>query len=242
MEFSVQNLKKVPASKKILQNLPEAAGVYIFYLENRPIYIGKAVNLKSRVSSYFGVNLAPKTAKMVSEAEELGFIKVTSEIDSLLLEAKLVHDLKPRYNATLKDDKHPLYIRITKEKYPRIVTARKIEEKEPNLAFYGPFPSSWAVRSVLRMLRRIFPYSEHKLGRRPCLYSHIGLCEPCPSFIEKLKTKNEIDVYYPFRSLFTGRRQEELEFGVARLQTPERSDGGQGKSTDLKMPCKNGIK
>ena len=117
MEFSVQNLEKVPASKKVLQNLPEEAGVYIFYLENRPIYIGKAVNLKSRISSYFGVNLAPKTAKMVSEAEELGFIKVTSEIDSLLLEAKLVHDLKPRYNATLKDDKHPLYIRITKEKY-----------------------------------------------------------------------------------------------------------------------------
>jgi excinuclease ABC subunit C len=89
----------------------------------------------------------------------------------------------PHYNIAAKDDKHPLYIRITKEEYPRIVTARKISENEKNLAFYGPFPSSRSVYSVLRMLRRIFPFSDHKIGKRACIYSHIGLCSPCPNEI-----------------------------------------------------------
>jgi excinuclease ABC subunit C len=88
-----------------------------------------------------------------------------------------------RYNVEAKDDKHPLYIRLTKEELPRIITARKISEKERNLAFYGPFPSSKSVYTVLRMLRKIFPYSDHKIGKRPCIYSHIGLCNPCPNEI-----------------------------------------------------------
>jgi excinuclease ABC subunit C len=87
-----------------------------------------------------------------------------------------------------KDDKHPLYIRITKEEYPRIITARKIAENEKNLAFYGPFPSSKSIYTVLGMLRRIFPYSDHKIGKRACIYSHIGLCYPCPN--EIIRTKN----------------------------------------------------
>ncbi|MFZ5932662.1 MAG: hypothetical protein ACOYT7_01050, partial [Patescibacteria group bacterium] len=85
------------------------------------------------------------------------------------------------------DDKHPIYIRITKEVYPRVITARRIEQKEKNLAFFGPFPSSANVRSVLRLLRRIFPYSEHKIGKRPCLPSHLGLCNPCPNLVANLK-------------------------------------------------------
>lgn len=191
MEKTIQKLTRIKVSRKGLDELPEEAGVYFFFAQGTPIYIGKAINLKARLSSYFTTRLAPKTAKMISEAQELTFIKVESELDALLLEAKLIHDLQPHYNAALKDDKHPLYIRITKEKYPRVITARKIEESDPNLAFYGPFPSSWSVRSVLKMLRRIFPYSEHKVGSRPCLYSHIGLCEPCPNFIESLESRDQ---------------------------------------------------
>ncbi len=191
MEKIIPALTRHLSFKASLKKLPEEPGIYIFFSSDRPIYIGKAVNLKNRISSYFLTNLAPKTARMFKEANEFSIIQVQTELDSLLLEAKLVHELKPRYNATLKDDKHPLYIRITKEKYPRIITARKIEEGEANIAFYGPFPSSSSVRSVLRMLRRIFPFSEHKLGKRPCLYSHIKLCSPCPNEIEKKKRKTE---------------------------------------------------
>ena len=121
---------------------------------------------------------------MISDAQELSFIQVGSELEALLLEARLIRSYKPKYNIISKDDKHPLYIQITKEKYPRVITVRKIDlESEPSLANYGPFPSSKNVRSVLKMIRRIFPYSDHKLGKRPCLYSHIGLCDPCPNEI-----------------------------------------------------------
>ena len=165
--------------------MPESPGVYLFKKNNRPIYVGKAVNLKRRITSYFDLDLEPKTSRMIKEADSVGIIRVNSELESLLLEAKLIRKHMPHYNIAAKDDKHPLYIRITKEEFPRVITARKISSREPNLAFFGPFPSSNNVRSVLRMIRRIFPYSDHKLGKRPCLYSQIGLCNPCPNSISR---------------------------------------------------------
>lgn len=175
-------LRQTRGSRSISpKRLPETAGVYVFFKNLIPIYIGKAINLKHRISSYFNLDLEPKTKKMVSEAESISFIQVNSELEALLLEAKLIKSYMPRYNIVSKDDKHPLYIQITKEKFPRIITARKINENEKNIAFYGPFPSSKNVYTVLRMLRHIFPYSDHKIGRRGCIYSHIGLCDPCPN-------------------------------------------------------------
>jgi len=173
------------------KDLPESPGVYIFLLGETPIYIGKAINLKRRVGSYFDINLESKTARMMGQAEYLTYILVSSELESLLLEAKLIRSYMPRFNISAKDDKHPLYIQITKEKYPRVITARKFNEKQKNIAFFGPFPSSTNVKSVLKMLRKIFPYSDHKLGRRPCLYSHLGLCNPCPNGIENLKSEDD---------------------------------------------------
>ncbi len=175
--------------KVSLPNLPETAGVYLFKKSSRPIYVGKAINLKRRVSSYFDLDLEPKTSKMVSEADSLDFIRVNSELESLLLEAKLIRKHMPHYNIAAKDDKHPLYIVITKEEFPRVISARKLISNHYSLiANYGPFPSSTTVRSVLRMIRKIFPYSDHKPGKRPCLYSHIGLCNPCPNQIADEKT------------------------------------------------------
>jgi excinuclease ABC subunit C len=185
----MRSLIKHNLDKKGRKSLPEAPGVYLFYKKETPIYIGKAVNLKRRVESYFLKDLAPKTAKMISEATSFSFIKVSSEIESLLLEAKLIRKKQPLYNVELKDDKHPLYIRITKEKYPRILTARKIDEKEKNKAFFGPFPSSGNVRSVLKMIRRIFPYATHLPSKKPCLYNQLDLCSPCPSEIENEKNE-----------------------------------------------------
>jgi excinuclease ABC subunit C len=152
--------------------------------------VGKAINLKRRVSSYFDLNLEIKTARMISEATHLSYIQVGSELEALLLEAKLIRSYMPHYNIAAKDDKHPLYILITKEEFPRVITGRKTDlEKTPVIAVYGPFPSSRSVYTVLRMIRRIFPFSDHKIGKRACLYSNIGLCNPCPNEILMINNK-----------------------------------------------------
>lgn len=188
MKETILKLTKIPLEKnKTPRKIPETPGIYIYWKDNYPIYIGKAINLKKRINSYFAKLLGTKTATLMHEAEFLSYIKVDSELEALLLEAKLIRKFQPKYNVISKDDKHPLYIKITKEVYPRVLTARKIEEGEKNIAFYGPFPASKTVHSVLKMLRRIFPFSDHKISKRPCLYNHMGLCDPCPSVIEQEK-------------------------------------------------------
>lgn len=184
MEKLLENLPKREAKVETARSLPETPGIYCFFKNSKVLYVGKAINLKRRVGSYFDLHLEPKTAAMISEATELSFIQVTSELEALLLEAKLIRTYMPQYNIAAKDDKHPLYIIITRERYPRVLSARKLTANDYKLkASYGPFPSSTSVRSVLRMIRRIFPYSDHKIGKRACMYSHIGLCRPCPSEI-----------------------------------------------------------
>ncbi len=175
-------------SKEKFLNLPEVPGVYTFWKDKTSIYIGKSVNLKSRLNSYLDLNLSTKTAQMVSEADNVTYIEVTSDLESLLLEAHLVHKHKPKYNILLKDDKHALYILITKEEFPRVLTSRKSGD-------YGSFPNSTNVKTILRLIRKLFPFSDHKIGKKPCLHSHLGLCNPCPSAIagimnEELRMKN----------------------------------------------------
>ncbi len=163
-------------STKAFVKLPEVPGVYTFWKKNLPIYIGKAVNLKSRLNSYLALNLGVKTTQMMSEANSVTYIQVTSDLEALLLESSLIKQYKPKYNIVLKDDKHALYILITKEKFPRVLTSRKFGN-------YGPFPNSTNVKTIMKHVRKIFPYSDHKLGKKPCFYSHIGLCNPCPNQI-----------------------------------------------------------
>ncbi|HLD92232.1 MAG TPA: GIY-YIG nuclease family protein [Patescibacteria group bacterium] len=173
------------SNEKFLK-LPQTPGVYTFWKKNivskinEPIYIGKSINLKSRLLSYLLPNLGVKTAQMIKEAEKITFIEVFSELESLLLESALIKKFQPKYNIISKDDKHALYILITNEKFPRVITSRK-STNEKILAIFGPFPNSTNVKIILKMIRRIFPYSDHKIGKKPCLYSHIGLCNPCPN-------------------------------------------------------------
>jgi excinuclease ABC subunit C len=183
-------MKKINASRENALKLPEVAGVYMFVdLDLNIIYVGKAKNLKNRVYSYFGQKLGPKTSQMVANAKELKYIPVESEFEALLLEAKLVKKYKPKYNIELRDDKSPLYIGITKEELPRVILLRQRELGKINLReVYGPFVNTTAPKKVLRLVRRIFPYSTHKPGKRPCVYHQIGLCNPCPAQI-----KNAID-------------------------------------------------
>lgn len=182
MTQTILKLPKIRVASKAYSKLPDSPGVYIFWKEDFPIYVGKAVNLKRRVASYFNLNLETKTHRMMKEAEYFSYLKVGSELEALLLEAKLIKNFMPKYNIISKDDKHPLYIVITKEQFPRILSARKlIAEDQKLMASYGPFPSSANAKSVLKMIRKIFPYSDHKLGKKACLYSQIGLCSPCPN-------------------------------------------------------------
>lgn len=179
-------------SKERFLKIPQTPGVYTFWKKdpqtgiNEPIYIGKSINLKTRLLSYLLPNLGIKTSQMVKEANKVTFIEVFSELESLLLESSLIKKFKPKYNIISKDDKHALYILISDEKFPRVITSRK-STNEKVLAIFGPFPNSTNVKTILKLIRRIFPYSDHKLGKKPCLYSHIGLCNPCPNTAENNK-------------------------------------------------------
>ena len=182
--------------------LPQTPGVYLFKdRRGHTLYIGKAKNLRARVNSYFlSSDLGPRTQLMLGKAGQLDYIKVESDLEALLLEASLINKFQPPYNVISIDYKSPLYIVITKEKYPRMRTARLRDLKYPTSHFFtlknlsreflgtppssasfGPFPTGTSVKLLLRRLRRIFPYCETKTDQgRPCLHSHIGLCNPCP--------------------------------------------------------------
>lgn len=190
----MKNIIKI--SKKNITKLPEKSGVYMFRDANDEIlYIGKAKNIKSRVKSYFSTRLGRKTKSMISIALSLSYITVNSEIEALLLEAKLVKKHQPKYNIELRDDKSPLYIGITNEEYPRVITLRQTQLQEIKLKkVYGPFLNSIAPKKVLKSFRKIVPFTTHRLGKRGCVYSQIGLCNPCSSVIkntkdEKIKAK-----------------------------------------------------
>ncbi|OGM27252.1 hypothetical protein A3D00_03950 [Candidatus Woesebacteria bacterium RIFCSPHIGHO2_02_FULL_38_9] len=194
-------MKSSILTKKIINKTPEVPGIYIFRnYRYSPIYIGKAKNLRRRLSSYFQIHLEPKTALMISNAKFLSTIMVDNEFEALLLEAKLVRDLQPTYNIELKDDKSPLYIAITKEKYPRIFTSRRPQINRFEIQkLYGPFTEPLGAKSILWRLRKIFPFSGHLPTKKPCFYSQIGLCNPCPSTIfytKDLKLKRSFKIKY----------------------------------------------
>ncbi len=167
------------------KNIPLNPGIYQFKDNaGKVIYVGKAKNLKNRLNSYFTNQLLPKTAQMVATAESVSYIKVESEFEALLLEANLIKKYNPKYNIQLKDDKSPLYIGITKDKYPRVVALRKSQFSFYNLqSYYGPYLSGYSAQRILKLIRRIFPYSTHLPTKKICLYKQLGLCDPCPSEI-----------------------------------------------------------
>ncbi|MBI2010091.1 MAG: UvrB/UvrC motif-containing protein [Candidatus Chisholmbacteria bacterium] len=160
-------------------------GVYWFENASRQIlYIGKAKNIRHRLRSYrLKVNQIGKTKRLLSQTHTLRFCVVDSELQALILEAHLIHTFTPKYNIRLKDDRSPLYIIITAENFPRVLTARKSQlhaTSYPLRATFGPFPSGFKTRLVLKLVRRVFPFcnasSRDKEHHRACFYSHLGLC------------------------------------------------------------------
>lgn len=175
---------------QIFKELPEITGVYLFKNnKNEILYVGKANNLKKRISSYFynKKNQNIKISHLVKRIHNIKIIEVGGEFESLLLEAKLIKLYQPKYNTIWKDGKSYLYIKITKELFPKVLVSRKESEEEG--IYFGPFPSSKLVKELLKLLRKIFPFCTQKIFLKPCFYSHLGLCQPCPSEIINKKNK-----------------------------------------------------
>lgn len=148
--------------------------------------MGKAKNLKIRAASHFKNKTSQKEILLALKTQKVEHFIVESEFEALLLETHLIKKYQPFFNERAKDDKSPLFIKVTvKEEFPRVFLVRRENEKEN--FYFGPFPSSLAVRQILRILRGIFPFdNQKKLGKKPCFWSHLGLCHPCPSVIKLL--------------------------------------------------------
>lgn len=175
--------------KSQLSILPQSPGVYKFFdLDEKLLYVGKSVSIKKRVSSYFSQkNLGPKTDLLVSKIATIKFIKVFSEFEALLLESELIRTHQPFFNIISKDDKSPIYIKITSDQIGLISLTRK-QKPQKGIFLKGPFPNSKTAREILKLTRRIFPYCIHKKPAKPCLYVHLGLC-PYPYLNEETKQK-----------------------------------------------------
>ena len=160
-------------------NLPKKPGVYIMKnADGEIIYIGKAKNLLNRVRSYFREKLdRPKTQILMSHFDSLEYIITNSEKEALILEANLIKKHHPRYNIQLKDDKRYPYVKITDEKFPRLVITRNISK---NAVFYGPFTDVGSVKRTVKFLKSLFKIRTCRNMNGPCLNAQIDLCyAPC---------------------------------------------------------------
>ena len=163
--------------KSKLELLPTSPGCYIHKDKNGTIiYVGKAKNLRNRVRSYFRGSHDTKTEALVSEIVDFEFIVTESNIEALLLEINLIKENKPKYNIMLKDDKSYPFIKITNERYPRLIITRQV--KKDGGLYFGPYPDVGAANEIKRLLDRIFPF--RKCTNPPskvCFYYHIGQCK-----------------------------------------------------------------
>jgi excinuclease ABC subunit C len=180
------------------REIPEEPGVYRFYNQSdKVIYVGKAKNLKNRLSSYFGSNLTQKTNRMVHEAVRVDWTIVKTELEALALEFSWIKQYHPTYNVQFKDDKSYPYLAISLEdEYPRIFITRK--EKRPGLKYFGPYTNAWALRNTYEVLLKVFPVRSCSVGnfqraqrsKRQCLLGDIGKCAaPCVGWVSAQEHK-----------------------------------------------------
>ena len=174
-----------------LENLPTNPGVYLMKNDKGEIiYVGKAINLRNRVRSYFR-ELKPEQAKtkaLVKHIVDLEYILADNELEALVLECNLIKKYRPKYNINLKDDKTYPFLKITKEDYPQVLVTRKV--LKDGARYFGPYPSVNELRNSLEMIRKIFPFRSCKqkvfTNDRPCLNAHIKMCyAPCTGRISK---------------------------------------------------------
>lgn len=193
-----------------LEEIPDNPGVYTFIDKNGKIlYVGKAISLKKRLSSYFNSSpKSPKTIQMLSFAHEVRYIITTNEAEALLLENNIIKNEKPKYNVRLKDAKSYPYIKLTEEEFPRIVITRDTSDK--NALYFGPFVNVNGLRGILNEILKIFPIRTCSDGifknKKVCLNYQIKQCSgPCEEMISKEDYHKLVD---EVKKLFTGKVSE----------------------------------
>jgi len=180
-------------------NIPEHPGVYRFFnKKDKVIYVGKAKNLKNRLSNYFQANLATKTNRMVHEAVRVDWTIVSTELEALALEFSWIKQYQPKYNVQFKDDKSYPYLALSlNDEYPMIFITRK--DKRPGLKYFGPYTNAWALRNTFEVLLKVFPvrscssanFNRAQRSKRQCLLGDIGKCAaPCVGWISKADHQN----------------------------------------------------
>jgi excinuclease ABC subunit C len=215
--------------KEMLATLTSSPGVYqMFNAENKIIYVGKAINLKKRVSSYFQKN--PDSEKLASLVKHIDHIKVIvteNENEALLLENQLIKQFLPRYNILMRDDKSYPYIVISKQAIPRVTFQRGVKhgntsvKVNKNFTVYGPYPNTIAVRETVKLLQKIFKLrtcrdSFFKHRTRPCLLYQIKLCSaPC---VGHITTDDYLDEVKWAKLLLEGKNQEVIKNIVIKMK------------------------
>lgn len=186
-------MDKITQKLKLLTTEP---GCYLMKDNSgKVIYVGKAKNLKRRVSSYFNREHTGKTKALVENIYDFEYIITESEVESLLLEINLIKKYSPKYNILLKDNKTYPYIEITNETYPRLLISRPRKIKNHKGKLFGPYPNAYAARKTVELLNRIYPFRKcHTMDKKVCLYYHIGQCLGyCEKKIEENVIKNMIN-------------------------------------------------
>lgn len=164
---------------ELLSTTPHKPGCYLMKDKNGCIiYVGKSKNLKNRLSSYFKQSHTGKTMMLVRDIETFEYILTNSEVESLLLELNLIKKYTPKYNILYKDDKTYPYIELTNDKVPRLLIVRNPNMKRGgNRKLFGPYPNVTAAKKVVEILNRMYPLRKCKnMGKKECLYYHIGEC------------------------------------------------------------------
>ena len=204
-------------SAAFLKNLTSQPGVYRMYnSQEEVIYVGKAKNLKKRVSSYFRTNLDnAKTRSLVSQIVNMDVTVVNSETEAFLLENNFIKKYKPRYNVVMRDDKSYPFIFLSDHEHPRLSFHRGPQKKKGE--YFGPYPSAWSVRESLRSMQRIFPVrqcedSYYRARSRPCLQYQMQRCSaPC---VEGYVSDEEYNEQVNFARLFLKGKNQQVIGGL----------------------------
>ncbi|TDW22211.1 excinuclease ABC subunit UvrC [Kribbella kalugense] len=214
-------------------SIPDSPGVYRFSdSAGRVIYVGKAKNLRSRLSSYFQdlVNLHPRTQAMVTTAAKVEWTVVGSEVESLQLEYSWIKEYDPRFNVKYRDDKSYPWLAITlNEDYPRVMVGRG--QKKKGVRYFGPYSHAWAIRETVDLLLRVFPmrscskgvFNRHRQMGRPCLLGYIGKCAaPCTGQVSLEEHRKIVEDFAAFLSgqtaTYVRRLEKEMKAAAAELE------------------------